>query len=249
MNLTEEDEIKKEFHLERIIFFSDAIFAIIITIMILDVKLPELAKNATEEESKNALLQLLGKVVAYGVSFFVIGRFWMRHMQIYRFVKDFDKNLLVLNLLFLFTVSLFPFALSFWFSSSVLKQYSWGVITFIGIGYFTLFTQVLLMGYLIKNKRTLCIRTDEIETALKWKVRRANYFIIPFMIILMVCCSYFNLKEYIVYAALIINRIVVSRLSNHYYPDHNRESVTVLSLIGFKKKPGKRIRTKPGQMV
>jgi len=227
MNINEEDEIKKEFHLERIIFFSDAIFAIIITIMILDVKLPELPKNATEQESRMALLQLLGKVVAYGVSFFVIGSFWMRHMRIYRFVKDFDKKLLVLNLLFLFSVSLFPFALSFWFSSSVLKQYSWGVITFIGIGYFTLFAQVVLIGYLIKNKEKLCTQKDEIETALRWKVRRYNYFIIPFMFTLMVCYSYFNLKEYVIYGALIVNRIVISWLNKYYYPKKTGKKVTL----------------------
>jgi uncharacterized membrane protein len=52
MNHTDENEIKKEFQLERLIFFIDAVFAIIITIMILDVKLPEALIHPTEEESK-----------------------------------------------------------------------------------------------------------------------------------------------------------------------------------------------------
>ena len=46
MNVSDENEIKKEFQLERLIFFSDAVFAIIITIMVLDIHLPEGIKEA-----------------------------------------------------------------------------------------------------------------------------------------------------------------------------------------------------------
>src|SRR5579864_7926388 len=111
MNHHNESEIKKEFQLERLIFFSDAVFAIIITIMILDVKLPEALIHPSEQESKEAFLHILPKVFGYALSFFVIGSFWMRHLRIFSFLKDYNTQLLALNLFFLFCVSLFPFAL------------------------------------------------------------------------------------------------------------------------------------------
>src|ERR1700744_5620289 len=115
MNVSDENEIKKEFQLERLIFFSDAVFAIIITIMILDVKLPEQLIHPTEDESKQAFIDILPKVIAYAFSFCIVGSFWMRHLKIFSFRKDYHVQLIALNLLFLFSVSLFPFALSFAF--------------------------------------------------------------------------------------------------------------------------------------
>jgi len=64
MNKTEEQEIKKEFQLERVILFSDAVFAIIITIMILDIRLPEGIKEADAIHLKKAFLGLIPKGLA-----------------------------------------------------------------------------------------------------------------------------------------------------------------------------------------
>jgi uncharacterized membrane protein len=94
MNHNEENEIKKEFQLERLIFFSDAVFAIIITIMILDVKLPEALIHPTERESKDAFLHILPKVIGYALTFFVIGSFWMRHLRVFSFLKSYNMQLI-----------------------------------------------------------------------------------------------------------------------------------------------------------
>jgi uncharacterized membrane protein len=119
------------------------------------------------------------KVIVYAISFNVIGSFWMRHLRIFSFLKDYNSQLLVLNLIFLFSVSLFPFALSFIFTSSYIVQYTWGIYTYVGIVYFAFFTQTLLIHYLIRNKEVLCLKTDEIEYALQWKIRRLSYLAIP----------------------------------------------------------------------
>src|ERR1700753_3424990 len=148
MNVSDENEIKKEFQLERLIFFSDAVFAIIITIMILDVKLPEILTFSSEDEAKTAFLHILPKLLGYTISFFVIGSFWMRHLKVFSFLKDYNRQLIILNLLFLFSVSLFPFALSFTINGSHIMEYSWGFYTYIGIIYLMFFTQNVLIHYL-----------------------------------------------------------------------------------------------------
>ena len=232
MDNIEETEIKKEFQLERVIFFSDAVFAIIITIIVLDIKLPEMARLGSEAETKSTFMQIVPKLVAYGISFFVIGSFWMRHLRIFSFLKDYNMRLVAINLLFLFSVSLFPFALSFWFSSSHVTHYTWGLYTYFGIISFTFFTQTLLMGYLIRNKEILCIPAGDMDEVLKWKIRRLHYFFFPILIVLMVCAGYFSLSPNIVVVAIIAFAILVRKLKKTYYP-HSRSNgrITISSLF------------------
>src|ERR1700761_2107778 len=146
MDVNEELELKKEFQVERLIFFSDAVFAIIITIMVLDIKIPE-----TPDAAKLSDLDILPKVSAYGFSFFAIGVFWVSHLRIFSFIKDYDIPLLAINLLFLFSVSLFPFGLSSFLSGSHALRHSWGLYNYFGVMSFTFFTQTLLSGYIVKN--------------------------------------------------------------------------------------------------
>jgi uncharacterized membrane protein len=235
MNISDENEIKKEFQLERVIFFSDAVFAIIITIMILDVKLPEVARYPSEAAAKNAFLHLMPKLTGYAVSFFAVGNLWMKHLRIFSFLKDYNLQLITINLLFLFSVSLFPFALSFFFNSGQIMQYSWGAYTYVFIYYLTVFTQTMLIGYLIRNKHELCIKTSEIETVLRWKVKRIDYFILPLTVILIAVTSYFNFSHrisfYIVFTPLIVYNVLKKILKRKFYPNYKKEKVTLSSLF------------------
>ena len=239
MNISDENEIKKEFQLERLIFFSDAVFAIIITIMILDVKLPEVERYASELEAKKAFLHLMPKLLGYGFSFYAVGRLWMKHLRIFSFLKDYNLQLITINLLFLFSVSLYPFALSFLFNSSQIMQYSWGVYTYASITFLTLFTQTMLTGYLIRNKEALCLKTGEIEHMLLWKLSRFDYFILPIFAILVAVTVHFNftLKTsiYIVFGPIVFYNIVIKILERIYYPDYRNNKVTLLSLFGRSK--------------
>jgi uncharacterized membrane protein len=112
------DAVEREFlGLERVVFFSDAVFAIAITILVLDIRLP-----AGEEALSNAQLfaQLLGiwnKYLAYFISFLVIGSFWISHHRKFRFIRRYDNNLLMLNLLLLMAIAFIPFP------TSVISQY------------------------------------------------------------------------------------------------------------------------------
>jgi uncharacterized membrane protein len=224
MNIDAEDEIKKEFQLERLIFFSDAVFAIIITIMVLDVKLPDIAQ-AGEAASKNAFIQILPKLIAYIISFFAVGSIWMRHLRIFSFLKDYDTPLIALNLLFLFSVSLFPFALSFVFSSTQVMHYTWGVYTYMGIVYFTVFTQTLLVGYLVKHKETLCVKSNEIDNVMRWKVRRLNLFLLPGFIIIAFSSKYLYFGQYVVFGLLVIYIAIIRRVKKKYYPKKSKFSI------------------------
>ncbi|MCM0582523.1 DUF1211 domain-containing protein [Weissella diestrammenae] len=84
--------------------FSDGVFSIIITIMVLDLKQPETG-------SWQALLQpeLLHTVLAYGLSFILVGSFWISHHQIMGNINQVDRQLLWHNLRAIFSITFVPF--------------------------------------------------------------------------------------------------------------------------------------------
>ncbi len=202
----------------------------------MDVKLPEVERYKSATAAKDAFLHILPKLTGYAVSFYAVGAFWMKHLRIFSFLKDYSLQLITINLLFLFSVSLFPFALSFFFNSAQVMQYTWGVFTYVSIYQLTNFTQTMLIGYLIKNKEELCYRTGEIEHILHWKVKKLDYFAAPVVALLIACTIYFDLDArtsyYIVFAPIIVYNVVTQKLKKYYYPHHKEERVTFLSLFG-----------------
>jgi uncharacterized membrane protein len=91
---------------ERMMFFSDAVFAIAITLLVLDLKLPIAANGAFE------IKPLTPKLIGFGVSFFVIGRYWMAHHRLFEAVRTYDGPLLTANLIFLASIAFLPFPTS-----------------------------------------------------------------------------------------------------------------------------------------
>ncbi len=98
--------------LERLMFFSDAVFAIAITILILDIRLPSGVGTADSNQLLSMLLSLSNKYLGYFISFWVIGIYWMNHHRKFLIVRRFDYMLLSLNLLLLMVIAFIPFPTS-----------------------------------------------------------------------------------------------------------------------------------------
>ena len=119
------NELKKEFQLERLILFSDAVFAIAITLLVIEIKIPEIhEKPVTENAVLHKLAELIPKFVGFLVSFLLIGQYWIVHHRMFSFVINFTDRLIWLNILFLFAIALMPFSTGF-YSEYVLR----GVVT------------------------------------------------------------------------------------------------------------------------
>ena len=95
--------------LERVVFFSDAVFAIAITLLILEVRPPHLPEGASDRDLLLALAGLIPKIVGYVVSFMVVGSMWIEHHRVFRYIGRSDEGLLWRNLLLLLAVGLMPF--------------------------------------------------------------------------------------------------------------------------------------------
>jgi len=107
-------EVKKEFQLERLILFSDAVFAIAITLLIIEIKIPEIHENVTDRVLLNALAHLLPKFFGFIISFLMIAMYWTVHHRMFGFVINYTPRLLWLNLFFLFFIVLMPFSMGFY---------------------------------------------------------------------------------------------------------------------------------------
>jgi uncharacterized membrane protein len=95
-------ELKKEFQLERLILFSDAVFAIAITLLVLEIKVPSIDHHiATDALLLKSLDELIPKFIGFFISFFIIGLYWTTHHRLFGHVVDYMPRLLWLNLLFL----------------------------------------------------------------------------------------------------------------------------------------------------
>lgn len=98
---------------ERIVAFSDGVIAIIITLMVLDIHFPKIEEGLSAHEIWRHLSAMLPSVIAYMISFYGLGVFWVNHHHFFHMVKHSDRNLLWLNLNLLFWLSLIPLPTSY----------------------------------------------------------------------------------------------------------------------------------------
>jgi uncharacterized membrane protein len=91
--------------LDRMVFFSDAVFAIALTLLALDLKLPT---GLHAEELDDALVAALPQLLAYALSFLIIARTWMHHHADFEGILRFNTNLGRLNFALLFFIAMLP---------------------------------------------------------------------------------------------------------------------------------------------
>ena len=105
---------EKNLELERLIFFSDAVVAIAITLLALDLKIE---KNVSGHLHFTDLGVTMHKFAAFFLSFFIIAAFWKVHHEFYTFIKKIDSFLLWFNMGWLLFIVILPF------SSSLVSDY------------------------------------------------------------------------------------------------------------------------------
>jgi uncharacterized membrane protein len=88
--------------------FSDGVFAIAVTLLVLNIKIPD-ANSLDGDGLTRALLGMVPHVLTFVFTFIVVGVFWVGHHRIFTFVHMLDTGLLWLNVIYLMFVAILPF--------------------------------------------------------------------------------------------------------------------------------------------
>jgi uncharacterized membrane protein len=147
--------------LERLTFFSDAVFAIAMTLLVVEVKLPHL-HHATGQELGQALLSLIPNYIGFLVSFLVLGRFWLVHHEVMGLLRASNRRLTAVNLLLLLAVAFMPFP------TAVISEY---VHLRVGIGFYT--GWLIVLGLLNRQLiRTIAASPELLDAGMSSKDMR-----------------------------------------------------------------------------
>jgi len=95
--------------LERIVFFSDAVMAIAITLLAFDLRIPEIDPSLAATQLPAQLAAITPNLLIFFISFVVIGIYWISHHRYFSYIKRYDTRLMLLNLMFLFFIACMPF--------------------------------------------------------------------------------------------------------------------------------------------
>jgi uncharacterized membrane protein len=132
--------------LERLVFFSDAVFAIAITLLVLEIHVPQLPRGSADLAYVQALAQLIPSFIGYIISFWVVGMFWLGHHRAFSLADRHSPRMLGWNLFLLGIIAFMPFATAF------LAQNMSARVP-------TLFYCITLLGAALLNVRVVWIAT------------------------------------------------------------------------------------------
>jgi len=192
------------------ILFSDAVFAIAITLLVIEIKIPdkEFLKEhggLSDKTLLRSLSDLVPKFTWYIISFFLIGLYWSIHHRMFGFVTSYDRKLLFLNLLFLFFVALMPFSTGFYsefagrelFEQQLKVPMTFYVLNFCGVG----FTNYLMWRRVGNQKNRLA---EPPIDRFVLKLAYARSLVVPFLFFLMLPVAYFTNVLFAVYIPMLI---------------------------------------------
>lgn len=132
---------------------SDGIFAIVMTILVFDMRLPALSSAATNQDIWLALKSLTNPLLSYILSFMLLFTYWRaHHFFVSIYAKNVDLRLININVLFFMLVSLIPF------SASLLGAYPFREIVVVGFG-----IHIILIGLTLYWMRRYVLYSDTIK--------------------------------------------------------------------------------------
>ena len=105
---------KQDFQVERLAFFSDAVFAIAITLLIVEFKVPHITDTSTVDDVLKQLSDLKYNFIAILFSFFIIAVFWSDHHLLFKHIHNYNKQIVIANMFVLLPIIFFPFTTTFW---------------------------------------------------------------------------------------------------------------------------------------
>lgn len=188
-----------KFQLERILLFSDAVFAIAITLMIIEIKPPHLEHHIPFNQALILLLKKAPIFIGIILSFFLIGLFWVRHHKLMKYMVSYDSKFLWLNLAMLLSIAFIPFSTSFVFENSL----SFSPLPFLVYNLNFIVASLItykLYSYSLNPSNNLCIESADLDLKREKKEILFPIIIYVFVMILAFIHPYFAPVGYAAFA-------------------------------------------------
>jgi uncharacterized membrane protein len=176
----------------RVEALSDGIFAVAMTLLILDIKVPAVADAA---QLPRELLALWPKCASYAISFLMLGIYWVGQHAQFHLIRHTDRALLWINILFLMTISFVPF------STALLSSYPEQQIAVVVYGANLIAIGLILYGHWSYATRGRRLVDPELDAS---TVRHATRRILvgPAMFALALAVSFFSITAALAIFAL-----------------------------------------------
>ena len=142
-----------ELGFERLVFFSDAVLAIAITLMALEIRLPELEPERAADQISVAFQALLPHIGVYILSFLVIGIYWTVHHRLFRQIRRYNSRLMWFNLFFLMMAAFLPVAtnaLGTYSSLPLVTAFYAVSVALVGLSEFALWLYAVRSGFMVQ---------------------------------------------------------------------------------------------------
>jgi len=182
----------------RLEAFSDGVFAIVITLLILDIRVPEVPPH----ELGVSLLRLLPTAAAYVMSFFVVALYWLVHHRMSHLIRQVDGNFVWLNMLWLMFVTVLPFP------TSLLGHYPMQIIPIVIYGADLILanmTGYIVTGYLLRHPHLATVSLSH----LSMRSLLAPYLITNGAYLVAVLCAWISpIVSYLIFAGVLVRLAV-----------------------------------------
>ena len=201
------DRSASVFATNRLEALTDGVFAIAMTLLVLEISIPEIV-NPSQAEIPKRLLELWPKFFSYVLSFIVLGFLWYLHHFTFRYIKRSDYALVWLNILFLMFIGLIPFL------TSIIGSYGIGHIPLVLYsinGLLAVITRLLIWIYATGKHRL--VDSDISPRLVKWDT--INQVIVCAIFILAIGISFINfiaafsiLVIFVLFHLIVVNRLL-----------------------------------------
>jgi uncharacterized membrane protein len=183
----EAEHNRTQFQIDRIAFFSDAVIAIALTLMILEIKIPEMGKDITLSVIfKTYGWSMVLHTIALLVGFMTIGNLWIRHHQLFEHIINYNERMIRINLYFLFSVMLLPISIQFLFTANEPMRFQL-LCYFLNLS-FTIFTYSVLLRYIFSKKNNFSSIKD-FQKIEKLKTNSFRQFAVFMLTTILIACN------------------------------------------------------------
>ena len=166
MNQIKKGESDTVFTANRLEALADGLFAIVMTLLVLEIGVPIIAESSADAELGSKLIELWPKILIYILSFLVLGSAWLNHRTAFHYITRSDGKLAWMNIIILMFVALVPF------SASLLGEYTHTKVAaaVFGVNLLLIMIVAFLMWTHIIGEPVLADRTIDAEIATRRKI-------------------------------------------------------------------------------